>query len=500
MPPRRERRYRIGGQLLEWPGPIRAVVSPVYANWERQFPGSCPSLTETESLAAVEAACFAWNNGRGAWSTMRVEERIAHVEEFARQMVAVRAEVVRLMVCAISKPLDDCRADYDCTIGYFRATVDALKDLGRLSSRFVIEAGIYARIRRPPLEPALCAGPYNYPLNETFSTLIAALIMSNPVIVKAPRSGKLLYASLFVAFASSFPPGGGNILFGNRRVAIPALASGKMSVLACIGSSTAADALRRNHPEPHRLRFVLGLDAKNAAFVLPCADMELTAAGAVAGALTFNGQRCTARKIFYVHGSRLEKFLSRTSARIAALPMEAPWKEGVKITPMPVPGKIDSLRALVADAVGKRAGGHPHGGAFDRTHFYPALIADITRGMRIHAEEQFGPMVPVMPDTDIEEAIGSVMRSPFGQRASLFGTNPGLLSSLSAPWSIRCVVSTSTASANKGRTISVHRAQGFGRGLAFSFRCRAGVFDPHAGGRQGVGAQQGRALGDGKIS
>ena len=97
--------------------------------------------------------------------------------------------------------------------------------------------------------------------------------MGNPVIVKTPRIGKLLYAPLLEAFAECFPAGVVNILFGDRRVAIPALESGRISVLAFIGSSKAADALRRHHPLPHRLRCVLGLDAKNAGIVLPCADM-----------------------------------------------------------------------------------------------------------------------------------------------------------------------------------------------------------------------------------
>lgn len=437
MTPCIERRYLIGGQLRKWSGPVQTVVSPVFVNGEQQFRGSCPALTEAESQAAVEAACAAWNNGRGAWPTMRVEERIAHVEEFARRMVAVRDDVVRLMVWEICKPLDDCRAEFDRTIEYLRATVEALKDLDRAASRFAIEDGIYAQIRRAPLGPALFMGPFNYPLNETFSTLIPALLMGNPVIVKTPRIGKLLYAPLLSAFAASFPPGVINILFGDRRVAIPALASGKISVLAFIGSSTAADALRRNHPEPHRLRCVLGLDAKNAAIVLPCADMELTASEAVTGALTFNGQRCTALKIFYVHRSRLVEFLSRTSDRIAALPMGAPWKEGVKITPLPVPDKVGYLRELVSDAVGKGVRvANPHGGDFDRTLYYPALVTDVTPGMRIQAEEQFGPVVPVVPVvpyTDIEEAITAVIASPFGEQASIFGTDPEAVAELLDP-------------------------------------------------------------------
>jgi len=429
-----ERRYLIGGELREWSGPMQTVVSPVFVNGEPQVLGSCPALTEAESLAAVEAACAAWDNGRGAWPTMRVEERISHIEKFARHMVAVRDQVVRLMVWEICKPLEDCRAEFDRTVEYLRATVDALKDLDRASSRFVIEGGIYAQIRRAPLGPVLCMGPFNYPLNETFSTLMPALIMGNPVIVKTPRIGKLLYAPLLEAFAESFPPGVINILFGDRQVAIPALASGKISVLAFIGSSKAADALRRHHPEPHRLRCVLGLDAKNAAIVLPCADMELTVSEAVTGALTFNGQRCTALKLFFVHRSRLEEFLSRTSEKIAALPMGAPWEPGVKITPLPVPNKVAYLSELVADATANGARvANAHGGAFERTLYYPALLTDVRPGMRVYAEEQFGPVLPVVPYTDLEEAIEAVIASPFGQQASIFGTDPEAVGALIDP-------------------------------------------------------------------
>lgn len=434
LEPLHERRYLIGGHLLEWNGPVHTVHSPLYVNGEQRVIGSCPELTEAESLAAVEAVSKAWDNGRGAWPTMRVEDRIARVEEFARRMLAVRDQVVRLMVWEICKPLNDCRAEFDRTIDYIRATVDALKDLDRASSRFVIESGIYAQIRRAPLGPVLCMGPFNYPLNETFTTLIPALIMGNPVIVKTPRIGKLLYAPLLEAFADCFPAGVVNILFGDRRVAIPALESGRISVLAFIGSSRAADALRRHHPSPHRLRCVLGLDAKNAAIVLPCADMDLTVSEAVTGALSFNGQRCTALKIFYVHASRTEEFLAKFSEAIAALPMGLPWKPGVKITPLPVPGKIDDLRELVDEAVAKGARiANPRGGTFDRTLYYPTLVAGVTADMRLHTEEQFAPVVPVVSYNDVSEAAEAVIASPFGQQASIFGTDPDAVAALIDP-------------------------------------------------------------------
>jgi len=175
----------------------------------------------------------------------------------------------------IGKPLVESRKEFDRTVDYIVDTIDALKKLDRVSSRFVIEQGIIGQIRRAPLGVALCMGPFNYPLNETFTTLIPALIMGNTTIVKPPRHGVLLFEPLLNAFKDSFPPGVVNTLYGaGRNITPPLMASGKVDVLAFIGSSKAADALQKAHPRPHRLRVSLGLEAKNPAIILPDAQLR----------------------------------------------------------------------------------------------------------------------------------------------------------------------------------------------------------------------------------
>ena len=98
--------------------------------------------------------------------------------------------------------------------------MEALKDLDRISSRFTIEQGIVAQIRRAPLGVVLCMGPFNYPLNETFTTLIPALIMGNTVVVKPPKLGVLLYAPLLKAFQKAFPKGVVNTVYGRGQTVI----------------------------------------------------------------------------------------------------------------------------------------------------------------------------------------------------------------------------------------------------------------------------------------
>jgi glyceraldehyde-3-phosphate dehydrogenase (NADP+) len=163
------------------------------------------------------------------------------------------------------------------------------------------------------------AAPYNYPLNETWTTLIPGLVMGNTVVAKLPRFGQLLHLPIYSAFADSFPPGVVNFSGDGRNISAPLMASGDVDVLAFIGSQGVGDMLKKCHPALHRLRCVLGLGAKNAGIVLADADLEVAVREAVPGALSFNGQRCTALKVLHVERSIADAFVRRYADAVATL-------------------------------------------------------------------------------------------------------------------------------------------------------------------------------------
>lgn len=432
-------RYLCGGEIREWRGPRQAVLSPICeaagGSLEQKTIGSYPLLTEKEARAALDAACAAYDQGRGAWPTMTVAERIGHVETFARRMRETRSEVVRLLMWEIGKTLPDAEKEFDRTLDYIGGTIGALKDLDRASSRFVVEEGVIGQIRRAPLGVVLCMGPFNYPLNETFTTLIPALIMGNTAIFKPPKLGVLLHAPLLEALRDSFPPGVVNTVYGDGQAVIgPLMESGRIDVLAFIGTSRVAGILKRQHPKPHRLRCILGLEAKNAAVVLKDADLERAVSECVLGALSFNGQRCTALKIIFVQRKIVGEFLERFAAAVDALGCGMPWEPLVGITPLPEPGKTKYLGDLIEDA---RAGGariaNARGGAVEGTFMSPAVVYPVGPGMRLYDEEQFGPLVPVAPFDEVEEPMRYVSQSDYGQQVSLFGSDPQTLAGLIDP-------------------------------------------------------------------
>lgn len=435
-----QREYLCDGELRHWSGPQQDVVSPVGCVaadgtiGPRRI-GSYPLLTEAEALQTLDAASRAYDHGRGAWPTMSVEQRIAHVQAFVTKMQAQRSEVVRRLMWEIGKTLPDAEKEFDRTIEYIADTVEALKELDRAASRLVVEQGVVAQIRRAPLGVVLCMGPYNYPLNETFTTLIPALVMGNAVILKPPKLGVLLHQPLLQAFCDAFPRGVVNTVYGEGSEVIgPLMQSGRIDVLAFIGSSRVADLLRRQHPRPHRLRCVLGLEAKNAAVVMPDADLDLAVQECVLGALSFNGQRCTALKILFVHQQVADEFIGRLAAAVDALPAGLPWQPGVRITPLPEPGKTGQLSQLLADAVARGARVvNAGGGAVHHTFMAPAVVDRVAPGMRLYTEEQFGPIVPVMRFDDIAQPLNYVVESDYGQQISLFGQDPDTIAALIDP-------------------------------------------------------------------
>ena len=433
-----QREYLIGGKIRTWEGALQTARSPIYTNTgtglAAKVIGEFPLLSASESLEALDAAVAAYNSGRGQWPTMSVSRRIEHIQEFTYRMGEKRSEIVNLLMWEIGKSYQDSAKEFDRTIDYIAATIDALKDLDRSSSRFVIEQGIFGQIRRSPLGVALCMGPCNYPLNETFSIFIPALIMGNTVVFKPPRPGVMLYYPLLEAFRDCFPPGVINTVYGQGSEIIPPLMpTGKVDILGFIGSSRAADNLKKQHPRLHRLRCVLGLEAKNPGIVLSDADLDLAVKECILGTLSYNGQRCTALKILFVHHQIIDQFLEKFTAAIANLKCGMPWEKGVTITPLPE-GRAEYLTSLVLDAQAHGAEViNPNGGMVHETFFYPAVVYPANADMKLYREEQFGPVIPIVAFDDIETPIQYIVDSDYGQQVSIFGTDADLIASLLDP-------------------------------------------------------------------
>ena len=429
-----QKTYLVDGEFVEWNGEFIDVISTVSSTekYATTKLGSVPKLTEKEALEALNASIIAFDRGMGFWPTAKVDFRISALEKFVNQMESKKAEIVKLLMWEIGKSIVESENEFDRTIDYINETIAEYKTENRKSSKFEQNEGVHAYIKRGPLGVVLCLAPYNYPLNESFALLIPALITGNTVVYKPAKYGVLMLSPLLELFQSCFPKGVFNIIYGKSETLVPPIMkTGKVDVLALIGNSKSANVVQAYHPYPNRLRLVFGLEAKNPAIVLPDTDLELAVKECVLGALAFNGQRCTALKMLYVHESIIDQFNNEFSKAVNELKFGNPWEEGVRLTPLPEKNKIAYIQELIDDAVSKGSKIiNKKGGKVSDNFIFPAVLYPVNKNMRVFHEEQFGPLVPIVSYSNIDEVLNDMASSNYGQQVSVFGTNPDTISPL----------------------------------------------------------------------
>lgn len=431
-----QREYLLNGELVQWNGDVTEIYSPICIptenGLERKLLGSIPNISPQDALDVLEASVKAYDNGLGEWPTMSVEGRIKCMQKFVYLMIKERDLVIKLLMWEIGKTLPDSTKEFDRTVDYINQTIDALKDLDRESSRFQQAEGTIAQVRRAPLGVVLSMGPFNYPLNEIFTTLIPALIMGNTILFKLPKHGVLAHYPLLKAFQEAFPAGTVNTLYGKgAEIITPIMESGKVNVLAFIGSSKVANGLKKLHPKVNRLRAILSLDAKNAAIVTKHANLDIAVSEIILGSLSFNGQRCTALKLIFVQKDVAEEFTQKLTAAVSALKPGLPWEKDVKITPLPEVNKPPYLEDCIQDALSKGAKVLNENGGYNEASFvFPAVIYPVNDQMKLYHEEQFGPVIPVVPFDEIDEPIDYQVNADHGMQVSIFSENPQETSNL----------------------------------------------------------------------
>ena len=258
IPSINQEEYLVDGVFKPWSGAFNTIYSAVCQPaadgiLKPILLGKIPKTGLPEAFECLESSERAYENGFGEWPMLSVEKRIHYVEQFVGEMIKLRSEVVDLLMWEIGKSEKDSEKEFDRTVKYIYDTIESLKKLDRKSSTFTIEEGVIGQVRRSPLGVTLCIGPYNYPLNETYTLLIPALIMGNVILFKPPKHGCLLHYCLSKALAKSFPKGVVNYLYGKGSEIIePLMNTGKINVLTLIGSSKVASDIKKAHPKVNR--------------------------------------------------------------------------------------------------------------------------------------------------------------------------------------------------------------------------------------------------------
>ena len=376
---------------------------------------TCPVADEAQLNAAVAAATAAFP----AWSALPIEQRAARIDALADALQARADEFARLLTAEQGKP--DAQAKMEVIGAVFTLRAFAAMRLEPNVLRDDDKARII-EVRRP-LGVVGAILPWNFPVILLMNKLAPALLAGNTLVAKPAPTTPLTTLLFGTLCAEILPPGVVNILcdendLGGALTAHPGIAKVSFTGSTATGKKVmqaAAATLKR---------VTLELGGNDAAIILDDADPIETARKIFQGAMVNAGQVCIAIKRAYVPEAIYDVFCEELARLATAAVVDDGAKQGAQIGPVQNAAQYEKLKALLDESAreGKViAGGTP----LDRPGFFiaPTIVRDVTDDARIVREEQFGPVLPVLSYTDVDDAVARANASDFGLGGSVWGTD-----------------------------------------------------------------------------
>jgi acyl-CoA reductase-like NAD-dependent aldehyde dehydrogenase len=373
---------------------------------------------------AVRAALGAARGAAGAWRRRGVAERVAlvsrAVDAFVARGPAIAEELTRQIGRPIAQSPGEVRGFEERARHMLAIAADTLADVVPAP-----KAGFRRFVRREPLGVVLVLAPWNYPFLTAVNAIVPALAAGNTVILKHSEQTPLAAERLGEAFAAAgLPRGVFQFLHCDHDGVARMIRAPEVDFVAFTGSVEGGHAVQQAASE----RFIatgLELGGKDPAYVRPDAPFEHTVENLVDGAFFNSGQSCCGIERIYVQRSLYGRFVEAFVAKVKEYRLGDPLDPATTLGPMARARGAELVREQIAEAVamGARALIEPKSFAADRpgtAYLAPQVLVDVTHGMRVMAEESFGPVVGIMPVADDAEAVVRMNDSRYGLTASIW--------------------------------------------------------------------------------
>jgi succinate-semialdehyde dehydrogenase / glutarate-semialdehyde dehydrogenase len=354
-------------------------------------------------------------------------ERAAWMRAAADLLDADRDEVGALMTQEMGKTLTAAKAEVTKCATACRYYADHAEEFladEPADAEAVGASRAYARYQ--PLGPVLAVMPWNFPLWQAMRFAAPALMAGNTGLLKHASNVPQTALYLGELFSRAGFPAGAfqTLLIGSgaveRVLTDPRVRAATLTGSEGAGRSIAAIAGRELK------KTVLELGGSDAFVVLPTADLDRAATVATTSRCQNNGQSCIAAKRFIVHTDVYNQFVDAFVAKMSALTVDDPMMDATDVGPLATEQGRTDVEELVADAVAKGATVRCGGDRPDRPGWWypPTVISDITPGMRMFAEEVFGPVAGVYRAASLDEAIELANGTSFGLGANAWTDDP----------------------------------------------------------------------------
>ncbi|TPI56041.1 aldehyde dehydrogenase family protein [Mesorhizobium sp. B3-1-3] len=409
-----EHRLLIGGERI-----ATAKHEPIKNPSTGAVVGHMPLATAAQLDLAVAAAEAAFGN----WGRTADAERQQACRAIAEAISDHAEELALLLTQEQGKPMNGLGSRFEIggAIAWTRYTaelklpVEVLQDNneGRVE------------LHRKPIGVVGSITPWNWPVMIACWHIIPAVRAGNTVVIKPSPLTPLSTIRLVEIINTVLPAGVVNVVTGENSIGAALSAHPNVAKMTFTGSTETGKKIMASAVGTLK-RLTLELGGNDAGIVLPDVDPKRIAEGLFWGAFINNGQTCAALKRLYVHDSIYDEVCAALADYAERIVVGDGMDEESVLGPIQNEIQFNKVRELVDDA--RANGGRilTGGAPMDRPgYFYPiTLVADVTDGMRIVEEEQFGPTLPIIRYSDVDEVIERANRNPAGLGGSVWSSDP----------------------------------------------------------------------------
>lgn len=425
-----EYKLLIGGALVDGDETMD-VINPAT---ETVF-AICPRGSERQMNAAVAAAKAAFP----AWRKMPMQTRRDLVNQLADAIDARRDEFARLLTMEQGKPLVESTAEIVFTAAFLRYLVSL-----KLENKLIEDSdNRRVEMRRKPLGVVGCIIPWNFPVLIIAFKAPVALLAGNTLVIKPSPTTPLTALRLGELCAEIFPAGVINIVTDQNDLGQLLTAHPDIAKVSFTGSTETGKKVMASAASTIK-RITLELGGNDAAIVLPDVDPKAVAPGIFGGATMNAGQVCLAIKRVYAHESIYDALCEELAKLADSAIVDDGLMQGAQIGPLQNRMQYEKVKDFLEDA---RANGRIIAGGTvpDRPGYFirPTIVRDIADGCRIVDEEQFGPILPVIKYSDVDEALVRANASPWGLGGSVWSADRD------AAYELACEIEAGTVWINK---------------------------------------------------
>lgn len=400
----------------------RGVSAEQYAEVRNPATGEVVGHSPVGTSAHLEYAVAAAHEAFQSWRNVPDRERAAACRRIAKIVTDHAPELSVLLTQEQGKPLKGLGSEFE--LGACAAWAEYTA--GQSLPVKILEDSAKSRIeqQRTPIGVVGSITPWNWPLMIAIWHLVPAVRTGNTVVLKPSPFTPLGTLRMIQLINEVLPPGVVNVISGGDELGAQLSQHPHIGKIVFTGSiATGKKVMASAAPTLKPLTLELG--GNDAGIVLADAEIEKLAEPMFWGAFINSGQTCGALKRLYVHDSVFDRTCKALTGLAAKIPMGDGMNGESLLGPLQNERQYRRVIELVEDAKrrGARAisGGEPRGGA---GYFYPiTLMTDIEDGVRLVDEEQFGPVLPIVRYSSVEDAIHWANGTEFGLCASVWGAD-----------------------------------------------------------------------------